>query len=492
MRRASLFAPLLLIGLGALFLARNVYPDLRLLDYLAKYWPFLLILWGVLRLGEILYWGATRQPFPRTGISGGEWGLVVLLCFIGVTLHTVMGFSTWFPNRFRLGGLDMFGESFDYPIAGNKPTSKTPHVLIESFSGNARIIGMDSQEVKVTGRKTIRSLDQNGADRANEEAAFEITGSPDQVVIRTNQNRAGGPRSVSEEIEILVPKGASIEAHGEARGRSGDFDIHDVDGTVTITSDNSGVRLENIGGETRLDLRTSDIVRAVNLKGSLDLKGRGGDIDLENISGPVSINGFYSGMLQFHNLSKTVHFVGPQTEFFAERIPGQVRMPLNDFTGTNLVGPIRLTTRSRDVQISDFTNSLEISADRADIELRPGTLPLSKIDVHTRIAGDITLALPAASKFNLTASTGAGEVEDSFGGPVKVDQSGRGGTMRGSNGGPELNLRTERGRMTVRTASPDEPPLEPHDGEGRRFKIPGIPPVPPVPPVPGLPKTIDQ
>src|SRR5579863_7560883 len=86
MRRASLLAPLLLIGLGALFLARNVYPDLRLLDYLAKYWPFLLILWGVLRLGEILYWGATRQPFPRSGISGGEWGLVVLLCFLGVTL----------------------------------------------------------------------------------------------------------------------------------------------------------------------------------------------------------------------------------------------------------------------------------------------------------------------------------------------------------------------------------------------------------------------
>ena len=50
MRRGSLFAPLLLIGLGALFLVRNVYPDLQILPYLAKYWPFLLILWGVLRL----------------------------------------------------------------------------------------------------------------------------------------------------------------------------------------------------------------------------------------------------------------------------------------------------------------------------------------------------------------------------------------------------------------------------------------------------------
>ena len=164
MRRASLFAPLLLIGLGVLFLARNVYPDLRLLDYLAKYWPFLLILWGVLRRGVILYsgadLGALAQPWHlrwRTGF------LVVVLCCFCVTLPPATGFSTWFPNRFEWGGLDMFGETFDYPLAGEKPASKTPRVVIKSFSGNARIIGMDSQQVKVTGRKTIRSLDQKGA-----------------------------------------------------------------------------------------------------------------------------------------------------------------------------------------------------------------------------------------------------------------------------------------------------------------------------------------
>ncbi len=491
MRRGSLFAPLLLIGLGALFLARNVYPDLRLLDYLAKYWPFLLILWGVLRLGEILYWGATKQPLPGRGVSGGEWILVVLLCLFGMTLHTVMGFSTWFPGRFELGGLDMFGETFDYPLAGERPASKTPHVVIESFSGNARIIGMDSTEVKVTGRKTIRSLDQSGADRANQEAAFEMTGSPDQVIIQTNQNRASGPRRVSAEMEILVPKGASIEAHGATHGRSGDFDIHDVEGDVAITSDNASVRLENVGGEARLELRSSDIVRAVNLKGSLDLRGRGGDIDLQNIDGPVSINGYYSGMVQFHNLSQTLHFVGPQTEFFAEKVPGQVRMPLNDFTASNLVGPVRLTTRARDVQLSDYTNSLELTLDRGDIELRPGSLPLSKMDVHTRISGDITLALPAAAKFDLTGSTGAGEVDNSFGGSIKIEEVGRGATMRGSNGGPggapTLNLRTERGTMTVRMAAPDEPPLEPRNGDEKHFKMGK-----PLPPLPRPLKTIDQ
>ena len=57
----------------------------------------------------------------------------------------------------------MFGESYDYPIRGRKTCSKTPHVVIESFRGNARIRGTNGA-VKVTGHKTVRSIDQDGAD----------------------------------------------------------------------------------------------------------------------------------------------------------------------------------------------------------------------------------------------------------------------------------------------------------------------------------------
>ena len=79
MRRASLVAPLLLIGIGLLFLARNVFPELQLLDYLAKYWPLLLVIWGGLRLLEILVWAAASKPLPARGLSSGEWVLIVFL-----------------------------------------------------------------------------------------------------------------------------------------------------------------------------------------------------------------------------------------------------------------------------------------------------------------------------------------------------------------------------------------------------------------------------
>ena len=100
--------------------------------------------------------------------------LVVVLCLFGSTLHAVRNFSGWFPGTIEFGGLDVFGESYDYPVNAEEHSTKTPRVVIESFRGNARITGVDADSVKVTGHKTIRSIDQEGADRADREAPLEI------------------------------------------------------------------------------------------------------------------------------------------------------------------------------------------------------------------------------------------------------------------------------------------------------------------------------
>jgi len=135
-------------------------------------------------------------------------------------------------------------------------------------------------------------------------------------------------------------------------------------------------------------------------------------------------------------------------------------MALGDFTASNLVGPVHLSGRSRDVTIGDFTNDLEVViADRGDINLRPGILPLPKIDVQTR-SGNITLSLPGAAKFDLTATTVHGDVTNDFGSPLKAQNDGRGATLRGSTGGgPSISLRSERGPITVRRSSAEDKPL---------------------------------
>ncbi len=86
----QLFLGLLLIGMGLIFLADNLY----YLDIgpIWKYWPFIIVLLGVQKL---------FMPSDRDGIGGGIW-LIFIGLWLFVSLNHVWGLS--------------FGESWPFLI----------------------------------------------------------------------------------------------------------------------------------------------------------------------------------------------------------------------------------------------------------------------------------------------------------------------------------------------------------------------------------------
>ncbi len=472
MRRGSVIGPLILIGFGILFLFRNLWPEIPLVDIISRFWPFVLIGWGAIRLIEVLVWSTTGKPLPRNGISGGEWMLIFLICVIGATMYTAHNAPSWFPTGHALRRITLnMGESYDYTLAPvEKPCAKNCRIVIESFRGNAKINGSaDATTVKASGQETVRSFQQSDADSANKQTPLELIAQGDQIIVRTNQDKVSDRVQPSAELDITVPPGSSIEAHG----RYGDFDIQSITGNVDINSDNAGVRLENIGGNVHVETGKSDVIRAVDVKGNVELKGRGDDVELQNIAGLVTVNGVYTGEIQLRNLAQPVRWEDPQNSVSFEKLPGQVRVTRGEFTGNNIVGPIRVRARSSDVQISDFTQSLDLTLERGDIDLKPGK-NLPKMEVHTR-SGDITLSLAPGSKFDLKASTNRGDASNDYGEPLREEESGRGNVIQGSTGGgPQLRLETGRGSVTVRKATA---------GDDTFPDIPSMP-TPPTPPKP--------
>jgi hypothetical protein len=124
-------------------------------------------------------------------------------------------------------------------------------------------------------------------------------------------------------------------------------------------------------------------------------------------------------------------------------------MDLGQLTGSDLVGPVRLVSRSRDIKLEKFTQALELDSERGDVELEPA-VPMPSIEVRAG-TGRIDLVLPPKAAFDLTATAEHGEAVNDFGPPIEKSVEGRTMTLKGRVGdGPSVRLTTSRGSVAVR------------------------------------------
>lgn len=455
--RGSVAVPLILIAIGVLFLLHTISPNFPIGDVVAQYWPYLLICWGVIQLIEISIRALSGRPIPVSGISGGGWAVVVLICFVGLATYEVRRSDTWWRRVGFEHGVEVFGDAHDYQIDSvQKPVSKTPHIVIETFRGDAKIAGNDGTEITVNGHKSIRAFEPVEAERANQETPVEVVVQGNTVTIRCNQTKSGARAPVTTDLDISVPKGATLEATGSA----GDFDVSSLSGDVDISSDNGGIRLQDIEGSVKVDTRRSDLVRCSNVTGAVNLRGHGSDVELEKITGQVTINGDYDGTVSLRDVAKPVRVENMRTDMDVRQIAGEIRLDRGSLNVQNVVGPMKLTAHATDVTLDGFSEGLELTVDKGDIDLRPARIPLGKMVVHTR-SGNIELALPESATFALTASTDRGEIENEFGDALKQHTQGRGARLEGSIGtGPDLTLTTDHGSITVRKSTADATPAK--------------------------------
>jgi hypothetical protein len=435
-----------MILIGALFLARNLHPEWLTFDMIARYWPFLLVAWGLLRLVEVVVWHFSSKGLARAGISGGEWSLIILICLLGSAIYAFSGRTFFLPSgvAFR-DGAEVFGQAYTFPVSEQRHSASATEIVIDNQRGNTRIVGADTQEIKVSGRKIVRAYGKADAERFSARTPVEVLPQASRIVVRARQDSTSGERRVSSDLEITVPRGSNIRASGAY----GDFDITNVQGEVNIDSNNASVRMQDIGGKIRVDARRSDIVRVINARGAIEILGSGTDIELENLAETVNINGYYSGDIQCRNLAKPLVFQSGTTELRLERLSGRLEMDLGKMLVNGVTGPLRLTARSKDVHVEDLGGELLANVERGDVTLVAKQAPTGKIDISTR-NGDVSLTLPASARFALAAATDRGEATNTYGEVLRVATSGAGASVKGSTGaGPQITVHTNRGRISV-------------------------------------------
>lgn len=463
--RNSFTAPLILIAIGALFLANNLNPQLSPWRLLSSYWPYLLIGWGAIRLLEIGWLASQNRPLPKRGISGGEWALIIFITFIGVGTSVGMEARERFrAGNIRFGGLELFQESFEYPVQAELKTGKAPRIIVENRRGDIRLVGSDSEMVSVTGQTRVTASNQERADEVSRRVQLELSGQGDEVVLRTNQEKASGDERVESYLEVRIPRGATVEC----RGTRGDFDVQKIEGGLTVISDNAGVRGEDIGGAVKVQLRRSDIVRLQRVRGSVDVRAdRGDELHLEDIAGEAAMEGGFRGDIEVRRVGGKMRFSSDRTKLTVEGLRGLMRMSDGNLEVDDVTGPVNLRSRSKDVRISGYRGALDVDLERGDIELQPGIKVLPAVVARTS-SGAVTMHLPEGAKFQMAAVARRGEIENLYGEALKVVEQDRGGEITGGPGGALQKLESNRGRVTVTSGgsvslseAPPVPPLAP-------------------------------
>src|SRR5208282_564232 len=255
----SIAGPVVLILMGILFLLGTMgIMDIHHLGSLfARFWPALLILWGVLKLIE--HEEAKRLGQPARGIGVGGVFLMLFIIMAGL-IATQASRVDWksLGDHIQLGddqGLDEIfgGSTFNYSgeLSNDWPAGSNS-LRINDDRGTITVNVSDDKKLKVAWRKKVRAENQQDADRYNTKTDPAIT-TADKAILLDANTQGAGDKGVTTDLDIYVPANSGLVI---TSGR-GDVTIAGMSGSVEINHHRGEVNINDHTGNISLNLDRS-------------------------------------------------------------------------------------------------------------------------------------------------------------------------------------------------------------------------------------------
>jgi len=445
-RQLSFSGPILLISLGIIFLLGTMgYLNWsRLGNWFAHYWPVLLILAGVIKLIE--YQMAQRQGLRTSGLSAGAILLTILLIVCGM-MATQASRLDWggVRDQFNFDESDWFGEKYEYEneLTEDFPAGASLHVT--NTRGAVHVSGSSDAHIHVSTHKRIQATSQSEADKYNAKTNPQISVSGNRVTLNAN-NQGAGDHWVEEDLEISLPRKAAVEVST----RFGDLSVVGRDGDVTVSAQHNDVSASDINGKVDLSLEHSS-ARVSQVSSDVSIEGRANDVSLEDIKGSVHLDGEFMESVKLAKIAQSVLLKSSRTEMQFSRLDGDLNLDSGDLQANNIVGPLRLATRAKDIRLAGLSGDVRLEDKDGSVEIRPRKLGSMQVENHK---GDVQIYLPPKVGFQVDARARGGEVETDFA-EIKVESSDDQSTGAGTvgSGGPRLIVNVDHGTIEIRKGS---------------------------------------
>lgn len=443
--RRSLAGPLILILIGMVFLLRNFGVHLPVWHFFGRFWPLLIILWGVIALVE--HFTALRHGYQTRHLGGGGIVLLLLIVIVGLAAHHSSDVN-WEGMRDQmqidddLGG--MFGNAYTFDDTLEQPFPANGSLRIVSDRGAINVTPSDGNTIRVVVHKKLYASNQEDANKFNAGSQPQITVNGTSVLLNANTNGAGD-HAVQTDMDIFVPGRAMVDV----ASKRGDVTISDRKADVKLTLQHGDITLNEITGNSKISLDKGSI-RATNLTGDVDIDGRVDNVTLESVKGAVRLNGDFFNDIRLSKINKTVEFKSARSDITLASVPGDLEISGDALRATDVSGPMRFVTRSKDIHLEGVTGDLEVENANGDIEIHPADkLPIGRM-VLTGKHGDITVVLPANAGFQVDATTRKGDITSDFS-PLRIEDNRGSSHATGTigNGAAKLQINADTGDIRI-------------------------------------------
>jgi DUF4097 and DUF4098 domain-containing protein YvlB len=494
LRRRSVVGPLILLSIGVVFLLAQTgrLPFGEAVAWYARWWPAVLIVAGVLLLIE---WAvdeglARRQPdglHPARSLGGGVVALLILLGFLGLAAHGAVRLGMdWREHDWGNGytKLDrLFGDRHDADSSASSAITPGATLVIRDPHGDVTVTG-DSPDGEVHVSEHTESYAWKDSDALQKAEQMRPVFSAEGKELSLNIARVEGGQA---DLTVQVPSATAVTVQADR----GDTNISGIQAAVLVSANHGNVDASDITGGLSVHVNDSDASLTLHhLTGPVSVEGHSGDIDIAEVQGDLTLHGDFFGTTQLSHIHGAVQFATSRTKFNVARLDEEFSVDRDSLDASELLGPLVLETADKNISLERVQGSVDITNRNGSVDVT-NTAPLAPISI-ANTHGSVDLGVPPGAGFQVNAQTRNGDVENDFGLPVDSDGSSHSlrGTVHG--GGPEIHITTSDGDVTLRRSTvaplppiPPRPPLPPVAPNGIRPPVPPRPPLP-TPPVGGV------
>ena len=447
---------LLLLQTGRLHWADTLF-------WLGRWWPAVLIVAGLVMVCEWLLdrrlvSGAGVPLAPRRFLGGGTVALLILLALVGATVTTAEGGSAWArrnlnPNETLLGNRlgdwrQVFGIRNETTAELRTPLSAGGTLTVDDPHGDLNVTGSSQDEqVHVTVHRHMFAWQQSDADERRRTEEVRFSGDRDHLMLT-----APSLDEDDADLTIELPHAAALRI----RSSHGDVSVGELRGAVDIDAQDGDVKLTALSGPVHLQTQDDDAaITAHSLGAGLTLDGRTGDINVSDVQGPVSLHGDFFGTTHLKRIQGTLHFQSSFTDFSCANLPGDLNVEGRSDLDAHLVeGPVTLTTTNRNMRVGSVSGGVTVADRNGSVDV---TLAGPPAPVHvTNENGSIAVSIAPNRGFVVQARTQNGEIQDEFG--LTPHQTGQTSELAGrlGAGGPPLIVQTTEGDVKLRRSASGE------------------------------------